>query len=316
MGILHVLLSPFFWILFLLSRLARLVGLEWPLMRLITHFAEKQAIARMQRGLKRYQPKKGDVFICSFPKSGTNWGMQIAYQIANRGKGEYEHIHDVVAWPDATKNGIAVPLDHEMANRSATGMRVIKTHAVAKDVPYSAAAKYVCIVRDPKDAIVSAHHFFKDVEFGYLIPSVPVWVRLVLESEGVNWVNFAHGYWEWRNRPNVLFLTFEEMKNDLEGSVQRIAELMGVTLTESEFEQVCYLSSYKYMKTIDDKFYPGRVAPLASPKGSMIRSGKKDIAGEMLSPEQQKRIDEHNLAQLHALGSDFPYQKLYMAKAE
>src|SRR5579871_97376 len=43
-----------------------------------------------------YQPTAHDVFACVYFKSGTNWLMQIATQIVNRGQAEFEHIHDIV----------------------------------------------------------------------------------------------------------------------------------------------------------------------------------------------------------------------------
>ena len=38
----------------------------------------------------------------TYAKSGTNWMMQIAHQLIYHGKGEYDHLHDLVPWPDTT----------------------------------------------------------------------------------------------------------------------------------------------------------------------------------------------------------------------
>ena len=43
----------------------------------------------------RYTPGPQDVIVMTFPKSGTNWMLQIAHQLIHHGKGEYDHIHDV-----------------------------------------------------------------------------------------------------------------------------------------------------------------------------------------------------------------------------
>ena len=36
------------------------------------------------------------------------------------------------------------------------------------------------------------------------------------------WAEFVDGYWRLRDRENVLFMTYEEMKKDLKGAVGRV----------------------------------------------------------------------------------------------
>ena len=46
------------------------------------------------------RPTGRDVVVCAYPEAGQNWTMQIAFQIATRGTGEFRHIHEVVPWPE------------------------------------------------------------------------------------------------------------------------------------------------------------------------------------------------------------------------
>ena len=41
----------------------------------------------------------------------------------------------------------------------------------------------------------------------------------------------------------------------------------------------------------------------------MMRKGTQSSSSELLSPEQQERIDRHFMAELKRLGSDFPYEE-------
>jgi hypothetical protein len=72
---------------------------------------------------------------------------------------------------------------------SGTGLRVIKTHLPQQQVPYSSAARYIALTRNPKDVIVSSYHFARALLYGPLMPSVSHWVDLHLSG------SFAHGSW-------------------------------------------------------------------------------------------------------------------------
>lgn len=99
-----------------------------------------------RRAFAGYQPTAHDVFVCTYAKSGTNWAMQIAQQIACYGAAESAHIHDLVAWPDAQLPLSIVDLRDPRPRRQApTGLRVIKTHLESRHVPYQPAAKYLVV---------------------------------------------------------------------------------------------------------------------------------------------------------------------------
>jgi hypothetical protein len=259
-----------------------------------------------------YVPAPTDVLICSYFKSGTNWTMQIAVQIAFRGRAEFEHIHDLVPWPDMRPDmQYAVPLEDDGPRRAApTGLRVIKTHLALGPVPFSPVARYICVVRDPKDVFVSGYHFSRAVVFGPAMPSVPNWLDAYLSADTPlgSWAEHLASYWRVRHEPNVLFLTYERMRGDLPGTVDRIAAFMGVTLTAAERAAVIERSSFDYMKKIGSKFDPPG-SPIGDPRGAMMRRGERGKSGELLSVEDQRRIDDFWRAELARIGCDFPYDE-------
>ncbi len=261
----------------------------------------------------RYTPDEHDVIVCTYPKCGTNWAMQIAFQVANLGKGEFAHIHDVIPWPDFAKQELVLSLDDGTpAAESPTGLRVIKTHLEWNRVPYSEKARYICILRDPKDAFASNYPFVRDVMFGPLMPPVEIWLRLFCSENFLAlWGEHLASYWKDRAKPNLLILTFEEMKADLEGAVRRIADFMGVKLDEAQLAAVCERSSFSYMKGIGDRFEPPALTPLASSRRQMIRRGESGGSAELLSLAQQRFIDDYFRADLARRGCDFPYDEVY-----
>jgi hypothetical protein len=279
----------------------------------LMHNADNPA-EQMMSNFGSYQPTAQDVIVCSYFKSGTNWMMQIALQIAHRGGAEYEHIHDLVPWPDAFDKRFAVPLSDPTNYNSPTGLRVIKTHLPFDKVPFTPDAHYICVVRDPKDAFVSSYHFARSVMLGPMMPSVNTWLAHFLSEKFIfgSWGKFLQAAWESRAHPNVLFLTYAEMKADLPGTVQRVADLLGVTLTAEERAAVIHKAGFDYMKDIDHKFYPGLVVPWTTQPGRMMRRGQNGGSDELLTPAQQQRIDEYWMAELRKMDSDFPYEAVFL----
>ncbi len=266
-----------------------------------------------------YQANAHDVFVCVYFKSGTNWLMQIVTQVIHKGRAEFEHIHDLVPWPDSPDPHYTVPLADEAAWRnSPTGLRAIKTHQVFAKVPYSKEARYICAVRDPKDVCVSAYHFIRAEGMGPMAFSVPNFVDYFLSPSFYfyHWAEFLDSYWRIRDRENVLFLTYEEMKQDLRSTVRRIAAHLKVALTDDEIEAVVRQSSFEHMKKIEHKFETGMMVPWAKPQGAMIRRGQHKGSHELLTPALQQKIDDQCRAELKRLGCDFPYDTLYGASEQ
>jgi hypothetical protein len=308
------LMAPIGWlVLAIYWPVTKLFRKRWP--RWVTRTITKM----MTRFPRDYAPTAHDVFVCSYYKSGTNWTMQIAVQIAHRGRAEFEHIHDLVAWPDMNMRArYAIPLGDEEPQRSApTGLRVIKTHMALDALPYSPAARYICVVRDPKDVFVSSYHFTRAMVLGPLMPSVEAWLDAYLSPDTAlgSWACHVNSGWRLRDKRNVLFLTYESMRADLPAAVDKIAKFMGVTLAPDERAAVIERSSFEYMKKIGHKFdSPG--APWANPAGSMMRRGESGKSGELISAEQQRRIDDYWRAELARLECDFPYDAEFGPPAE
>ena len=112
---------------FVLVPLGRLVfaiteklGYTDPLWQMIGRKLRKDVLTGNDFG--DYRPTAQDVIVCTYPKRGTNWAMQITHQIATRGTGEFAHVHAVVPWPDFKDQSMILPLaDSSVLAKSPTG---------------------------------------------------------------------------------------------------------------------------------------------------------------------------------------------------
>jgi hypothetical protein len=261
-----------------------------------------------------YQPTEHDVIVTTYPKSGTYWMLQIAYQIGHHGQGDYEHIHDVVPWPDGKPSVEAIPLEDTQAQQaSPEGLRIIKTHLAWGGFPYNEDAKYIGILRDPKEVVISSYFFVKDVGFGAMMPAFNTWLELFLSPDFLlgSWAQHTASLWAERERDNFLLVTYHDMQADGTNIIQQVAGFLGVTLDDEAFSRVQERSGFDYMKRHDDKFHPGPGAVIAPATGNIIRKGKSNNSREMLNREQQRRIDAYMQAELARLGCDLPYGDLF-----
>jgi hypothetical protein len=188
-------------------------------------------------------------------------------------------------------------------------LRVIKTHFNWDMLPHSDQAKYIAVIRDPKDVFVSNYCFVRDSVYGRAMPSVETWFQLFLSGDfplGGSWAVNTAGYWAERHRSNVLIASFKEMKRDLRGTVKSVARFLNVDVDEDVIDEVCRRSSFEYMRAADRKVAMGKLIAWRKP-GAMIRKGSQGGSSELLTPAQQRQIDEYFIAELARLGSDFPY---------
>ncbi|TNE46014.1 MAG: sulfotransferase domain-containing protein [Deltaproteobacteria bacterium] len=289
------------------------VGLTRPLLRGVLHplMAAESTKAYSFLG---YTPTEHDVFVTTFLKSGTNWSLQMAQQIACYGEADFDHIHDIVAWPEPPMPGRISLYDPAPQEYAPTGLRVIKTHLEADFVPYGEQAKYITVLRDPKEVFVSSYHFVLGILGVQSYVSVEDWLDIFTSSDALSqaWAEHTTSFWQWRERSNVLVMTFREMRKDPEDTVRQIADLMGVSLTPKQFEKVSEKSSFGYMKKHNRKFAPPWLPWVKSPT-AMIRSGKSGASGELLSPEQKEHIDHHSRKAVLSILPDFPYDEVFPA---
>ena len=167
-------------------------------------------------------------------------------------------------------------------------------------------------MRDPKDVFVSSYHFMRSVALGPAMPSVANWLDTYLSPDTPlgSWAAHLQSCWAIRDRPNVLFLTYEQMRADLPAAVDKIAALMGVGLTAEERAAVIAQSTFEHMKKVGSKF-DATGLPWASSRGAMLRRGERGKSGELISAADQRRIDDYWRAELRKLGSDFPYDEAF-----
>jgi hypothetical protein len=119
--------------------------------------------------------------------------------------------------------------------------------------------RYIVPFRDPKDALVSFYHFLNGYWWQTDAISITEFARahyLVYQGDGWDRSYWGHlvSWYEQRQNPQVLLLTYEGMKADLPGAVQTIADFLAVDLDQELFEIVVRQASLDFMRAHKPKF--------------------------------------------------------------
>jgi hypothetical protein len=106
------------------------------------------------------KPRPTDIMVATFPKCGTTWMQQIVHGLRTRGSMDFEEISLVVPWIDiAALMGIDIDIDTPQVAEP----RAFKTHLAWDEVPKG--CRYIYVVRDPADTLLSFYHFMNGVMF-------------------------------------------------------------------------------------------------------------------------------------------------------
>ena len=258
-----------------------------------------------------------DILISVPIKSGTTWTMNIVHQLLTGGDPDFEDIYAEVPWIEIlTRPGMPVQeLLDRVGKMSLERPRAFKTHAAPPVLPYIEPGgdkniRYIVVFRNPEEALVSAKPFLEQhTDEWYELwqaprraltrPDFPAFYYEVIDAIGMHAAlfGFLQSWWPLRDRPNVLFLHFANMKRDHEGSVRRIANFIGARPTDDQFRAITQYTSFPWMKQNGVKFDASTATdvPVLRP-GAMVRKGE---AGAAREDGMTRAISEH----LRAIGS-------------
>jgi len=192
-----------------------------------------------------FVPRPSDVIIASYAKCGTTWLQQMVHSLRTGGDLDFDDISRVVPWIETAAD---LGLDLDGLERGEP--RAFKSHLAYDQVP--AGARYIVSARDPRDALVSAYRFFE----GWFFEPGSIDIETLGRARFVEGrAYYAHltSWWPHRHDANVLLLAYEQMKDDHEGAVRRVAEFIGFG-DDERIAIACQQSSLASMKAHHDKY--------------------------------------------------------------
>ncbi|MCL7046755.1 hypothetical protein MKW94_011633 [Papaver nudicaule] len=284
-----------------------------------------------------------DILLASVPKSGSVWLKALAFAIVNRAR--YPIIppsknhpllttlpHHLVPFVDFKHDYPDSSLLDFTKNRSCDSQcRLLATHVPYPSLPESIMdsainCKVVYICRNPQDNFISLWHFVNNIimmcqnNIESASPENRKTTPLLIEEafeyfcDGVSefgpfW-DHVLGYWrESLEKPHkVLFLRYEDLKNEPEPELKKLAEFMGYGFSVEEesrgvIKEILSLCSFQHMKNLDVN--KNGIWRNAFPNKELFRKGEVGDWKNYLTPAMVERLDRLTEEKFQGSGLSF-----------
>lgn len=263
-----------------------------PLSRFLMGINTYLTVMNTIAGLK---PRPDDIFLATYPKSGTTWLQMIMFQLTTDGDlDKISHLSHAIQHLEESQ--VARPVDLE----SLPGPRVFKTHLQYKHLPKG--GKVIHVARNGMDVANSFFHHHQSI-LGYR-GTFPHFFQAFLAGRVPygSWFLHMAGWLEQKAQPNILFLNYEDMKKDLAGTIEKIVNFCDLKVEPEQMPRILERCSFEYMKNHQDKM--DIVSLTLANKGltpnQLIRKGEAGQGAKQLDEAQRaefKKLYDTHLAQ-------------------
>lgn len=244
-----------------------------------------------------YTPRDEDIIIATYVKSGTTWMQAIVSHLI------FQDLHlrslmDVSPWVDTslwpiTREELAKLLD-SMEHR-----RFLKSHLPLDGLPFYSQVKYIVVGRDARDVFMSLWNHYRNYtpEF-YERANQPAHVKRPLprcpedvhefwrqwmtkgwfewESDGYPFWSILHHtqtWWDFRHLPNILFVHYNDLLQDLKGGIRRVARFLEIDASERLLSHIARAASFGNMKRQAERLVPDHEVTFRSGAQVFVNKG-------------------------------------------
>ncbi|KAF5277385.1 hypothetical protein FQA39_LY06198 [Lamprigera yunnana] len=222
------------------------------------------ALQKTIEAMSKFNVRDTDIFLLGYVRSGTTWAREMIWLIANDLNYEGAKVYLDERFPvldscvlvakhltklECHKNPIQFA-------ENIKGLRCLKMHWKTKYLPEQlvngdSKCKIVYIARNPKDVVVSTYIYTNDMikAVDYTFDEFCLLFMDNLYEPFGNYWDHIFSFWKRRNESNVLFIKYEEMKQDLLDVIRRVSKFLNKTLTEQQEEELMNWLSFENIKS-------------------------------------------------------------------
>nr|XP_056709938.1 sulfotransferase 6B1-like [Euleptes europaea] len=250
--------------------------------------------------LDTFEARSDDVILVGYPKTGTNWVGQILVEL-EAASGKYDEEERKKRCTGQNEKELLLfpylefgdPAKFERMKKLPS-RRVVKTHLAPQKLPksiYQKKAKILVLFRNPKDTAVSYLHFANGMK---LFPTQKSWDEFFSDfiSGKVPYGLYLNHIIEWNkylDDKNVMFMTYEEIKENPALEMKRMAEFFDFSVSKQEIQSIVEKTTFKAMKDQAAETNEG-IGNILFRKG--IVGDWKNVFSEAQNEEMDRKFEE------------------------
>ena len=230
-----------------------------------------------------YQPRKNDIVVATYPKSGTTWVQRIVSLLVTQSLDPIQ-LDRVYPWWERRTGASIEEIARDFENQS--HRRSIKTHLPLDGLPVYDEVKYIHVVRDGRDVALSYHnHCYLHTPESVAhvskigmhddtllcnypeIPSEPPdffhkWLTTPAikgqpnGSPFLSYFEFEKTYAQAINQDNFLFIHYDDLQNNIVDEMEKLANFLNISISRSALNKLSKGASFKEMQNTGDILIP------------------------------------------------------------
>ncbi|NXA40660.1 ST1C1 Sulfotransferase, partial [Eudromia elegans] len=201
-----------------------------------------------------FKARPDDLLIATYAKAGTTWTQEIVDMIQNNGDiqkckrdSTYKR-HPFLEWylPKSSIHSLALA-------EAMPSPRTLKTHLPVQLLPpsfWEQNCKIIYVARNAKDNLVSYYHFHR---MNKALPDPETWENFFEKFMAGkvlwgSWYDHVKGWWKAKDKHRILYLFYEDMKENPKREIQKIMKFLERDLEEETLDQIIHHTDFEVMK--------------------------------------------------------------------
>jgi hypothetical protein len=236
-----------------------------------------------------------DLFVASYPRSGTTWLRFLLYELLSGSPAEFVSVNDSI--PYIGKHGAAPRLLRGSG-------RLIQTHEAYRHGVASA----IYVVRDPRSVVLSEYRW--QLRTGLSHESFHAFFEAFISGRANPYSRWDRHVATWLNPTSSLArvqpVRFEDLRSDAVTELTKIARFLDLDTDEEAIACVVDNNRLERMRAKEERAPVGALGANARPDIRFVNSGSTSGWRDQLSLDHIRRIEEEFADQMTLLG----YEKL------